>query len=64
MLACVLTGLGQPVLAAPCPGPVLRFVALAPGHWLVPAADGDATAANRGQVSNLLLVREDGATPR
>ena len=50
--------------AAPCAGPVMRFVPLAPGHWLVPADEGDATAANRGQVSNLVLVQEDGPTPR
>lgn len=64
-LALALAGPGLAVqAAAPCPGPALRFEALAPGHWLVPAAEGDASAANRGQVSNLLLVREDGPTPR
>lgn len=45
---------------AACPGPALRIERLAPGLWWVPAAAGDATAANRGQVSNLLLAR-DGA---
>ncbi|MCZ2440017.1 MAG: hypothetical protein LC119_07605 [Burkholderiales bacterium] len=34
--------------------PVLH--ALAPRVWQVPAADSDASAANRGRVSNLLLV--------
>jgi hypothetical protein len=64
-LAWALAGLGLSAQAAtPCPGPVLRFEALAPGHWWVPSAEGDATAANRGQVANLLLVREDGPTPR
>ncbi len=64
LFAWGLASLAAPVAAAPCAGPVLHFVALAPGHWLVPAAEGDATPENRGQVSNLVLVREDGATPR
>lgn len=33
-----------------------RLEPWARGVWWVPAADGDANAANRGQVSNLLLV--------
>jgi hypothetical protein len=43
--------------AADCPGPALRFDALAADVWLVPAAAGDSDAGNRGQVSNLVLVR-------
>lgn len=49
-----------PPPAAPCPGPALAWQALAPGLWWLPAADGDATADNRGQVSNLMLA-QDGA---
>jgi hypothetical protein len=46
--------------APPCAADAPRLEALAPGQWWVPAQAGDADAANRGQVSNLLLVR-DGA---
>ena len=34
----------------------LSFVPMASGLWLVPAAEGDGSAADRGQVSNLLLA--------
>lgn len=44
--------------AADCPGPALHFEPLAADVWLVPAAAGDSNADNRGQVSNLVLVRE------
>lgn len=37
-------------------GFALTFTPLAPGLWWVPAADGDGSAADRGQVSNLLLA--------
>ena len=48
----------DPLLAA-CPGARLRIEPLAPDVWWVPgAATGDADAVNRGQVSNLLLVRQ------
>jgi hypothetical protein len=43
--------------AADCPGPALHFEPLAADVWLVPAAAGDSDAGNRGQVSNLVLVR-------
>lgn len=43
---------------AACAGPPLAFRALAPGLWLLPAQPGDADAANRGVVSNLVLARE------
>jgi hypothetical protein len=57
-LALLLAVLGGPVRASPpCGGDAPRLQALAPGHWWVPAQPGDADAANRGQVSNLLLVR-------
>lgn len=36
------------------------LAAVGPGIWWLPAAGGDSTAANRGQVSNLLLARDDG----
>ena len=48
---------GLPVAAAPCPGPVLALRPAGPGVWWVPAQAGEADAGNRGQVSNLLLVR-------
>ena len=44
--------------AADCPGPLLHFEPLAADVWLVPAASGDSDAGNRGQVSNLVLVRQ------
>lgn len=48
----------DPVRAA-CAGDPLRIEPLAPDVWWVPgAATGDADAGNRGQVSNLLLVRQ------
>jgi hypothetical protein len=43
-----------------CPGPALNLQQLAPGVWRVPGLAGEADAANRGVVSNLLVVR-DGA---
>lgn len=48
--------------ADPCPAPALRFEPVGPGLWLVPAASGDSDPVNRGQVSNLLVVR-DGDAP-
>lgn len=45
---------------AGCPGPALQIQRLAANLWWVPAATGDSDARNRGQVSNLVLVR-DGA---
>lgn len=41
-----------------CPGPAVRFESLGQGLWLIPAAQGDSNAANRGFVSHLLLARE------
>ena len=49
--------LAQPASAAACPGPVLSFKPAGPGVWWVPGQMGEADAGNRGQVSNLLLVR-------
>ena len=43
--------------ASHCPGPQLDFKPVGPGVWWVPAQRGEADAANRGQVSNLLLAR-------
>lgn len=52
-------GLSPLASAAPaCPGPVIRFERLADGVWLLPSDVGDADAANRGVVSNLVLVRQ------
>ena len=54
-----------PLAAAACDGPALPqlpLLPLAPGVWWVPSATGDSDAANRGQVSNLVLVR-DGQGP-
>ena len=47
-----------------CPGPPLRLLPLGPGVWWVPGQAGEADAHNRGQVSNLLLVRQVPALPR
>ena len=47
--------------ARACPGPRLDFKVAGPGVWWVPAQRGEADAANRGQVSNLLLVRSGNA---
>ena len=55
----LLLGAAGAAAAGACPPPALRFEPLAPGLWWIPAAGGDADAANRGQVSNLLLA-EDG----
>lgn len=46
--------------STPCPGPALVWQPLEAGLWWLPAAPGDATPGNRGQVSNLLLA-QDGA---
>lgn len=54
-LGLLLAGLAA---AAGCPGPALRLQPLAPGVWWLPAATGDSTPANRGQVSNIVLVRD------
>ncbi len=54
----LLCGLGPALAAAPCPGPALGLQALAPGVWWLPARPGEADAHNRGQVSNLLAVRD------
>ena len=51
---------GQP--ASRCPGPQLDFKPAGPGVWWVPARRGEADAANRGQVSNLLLARSGGGS--
>jgi hypothetical protein len=45
--------------AEPCSGPSLQFEALAPGLWLIPSQRGDANAANRGHVSNILLALDE-----
>lgn len=50
-----------PVAAAACAGlpqALHPLPALGPGVWWLPSASGDSSAANRGQVSNLLLVRD------
>lgn len=57
MLALCLVA--TPALAEGCPGPVLRFEPLGAGLWWLPAAPGDSDPVNRGQVSNLLVVRDD-----
>ena len=57
LLIALGVGLAQPARAAACPGPVLSFKPAGPGVWWVPGQAGEADAGNRGQVSNLLLVR-------
>jgi hypothetical protein len=52
---------GGAAAAPACPGPAPAWQVLqvaAPQAWLLQGAEGEATAANRGQVSNLVLVRE------
>ena len=58
---CIGLVLSAAAQAAGCPGPRLRFEPLGPGLWRVPAFVGEADAANRGQVSNLVLALGDGA---
>lgn len=58
--AVLLLALTTPLAGAVCPGPALQIQRLAANLWWVPAATGDSDAHNRGQVSNLVLVR-DGA---
>jgi hypothetical protein len=59
-LSALLSGHPGAARAAPraCPGPTPHIEAVAPGVWWVPGAAGDATAANRGAISNLLAVRD------
>jgi hypothetical protein len=59
-LALVLPVAATAAAAAGCPGPALDLQPLAPGLWLVKAAPGEVSAANRGRVANLLLAREGG----
>jgi hypothetical protein len=66
VLAAALLGLStRPALASPgpcvdadatAPGPTLE--AVAPGVWRVPAARGDADAANRGATTQMVLVQD------
>jgi hypothetical protein len=65
LLAVALAGLlmwWAPLASAACSGPPVPLVPLASGVWWVPSATGDSDAGNRGQVSNLVLVR-DGQGP-
>lgn len=64
---CVLRGLFALGIAtaaiasrAACPGPAVTLQPMGGGVWWAAAADGDADPANRGVVSNRLVVR-DGA---
>ena len=54
----VLWLLAAPLAAARCPGLALVLQPLAPGVWWLPSALGDSDAGNRGQVSNIVLVRD------
>ncbi len=55
----------QAALAAACTGLHQPLQPLGADVWWLPSATGDSQAANRGQVSNLLLVRQGrGATAR
>lgn len=56
----LLLAMAAPVALAACSGlapPLQPLAALGPGVWWLPAAGGDSSAANRGRVSNLVLVR-------
>ncbi|MEY4753526.1 MAG: hypothetical protein RJA44_1201, partial [Pseudomonadota bacterium] len=44
-------------LASPVAG-LIKLQPLGPGLWLVPGQDGDSQAANRGLISNLLLLAD------
>jgi len=57
LVAGLATLAAAPALAA-CQGLPRPLQALAPGVWWLPAASGDASPANRGQVSSLMLVRQ------
>ncbi len=54
----LLLALAMPPATARCPGLPQPLLPLAPGVWWLPSATGDSDAANRGQVSNLVLVRQ------
>lgn len=56
--AALLIGAWGMAYAAQCGPHAPALQALAPGAWQVPAADGDANAGNRGQVSNLLVLAD------
>jgi hypothetical protein len=58
LAAGLLTLAAGPAAAQACPAGAPVLQPLAPGVWRVPADDGDANAANRGQVSNLLVVAD------
>jgi hypothetical protein len=65
LLAATLLLAAGAVRADPCPGPALQLLPLGPGIWWVPAALGESDGRNRGQVSNIVLVREgSGAAAR
>jgi hypothetical protein len=51
-----LLAYGASARAEACAGPQLRFEPLARGLWLVPSQLGEATPANRGHVSNIVLA--------
>jgi len=57
LAAVALAGAVFPA-AARCLGLTQPLQPLAPGVWWLPSATGDSHAANRGQVSNLVLVRQ------
>jgi hypothetical protein len=61
LTVCLLAAAAAPAAssAAGCPqAPAVRFVPLGDSVWWVPAAEGDSNEANRGFVSNLLVVRD------
>lgn len=49
---------GAEASAHGCPTPRVQFEPLGSGLWRIPASDGEAGAANRGFVSQLLLARD------
>jgi hypothetical protein len=59
-MAAVLAGLGGGSCgaAARCGGPAITLQQVSAGVWVVPGAEGDSSADNRGAVSNLLAVRD------
>lgn len=48
----------SPHAAAACPPPAIAIEPIAEGVWWVPAAGRETDRTNRGQISNLLLVRD------
>jgi hypothetical protein len=58
LLSALLVLVALPALAQRCPGPPITLQALAWQVWWIAGAPGDASAENRGAISNLLVVAQ------